>query len=100
MECNESGECKEEWPAKHGINAKSSYYWQRKIRSDGALQLVVSQESTQPPEQCIFNRLEAPTTLNAARPSAVIHKDGVTIKLSDDISDDLLIRIMTAVSHV
>lgn len=99
-ECNKSGECKEEWLAKHGINAKSFYYWQRKIRSDGALQLVASQASAQLSEQCIFNRLEAPTTLNAARPSAVIHKDGIAIELSDDISDDLLIRIMKAASHV
>ena len=34
-ECNESGECKEKWLTEHGINSKSFYYWQRKIRSDG-----------------------------------------------------------------
>ena len=99
-ECNESGECKEKWLTEHGINSKSFYYWQRKIRSDGALQLVAAQASAQLPEQCTFSRLEAPAALNAAGPSAVIHKDGITIELNNDISDDLLIRILKAASHV
>jgi hypothetical protein len=49
-ECNESGECRKEFLTKYIINAKKIYYWQRNIRSDGALQLEVSQESAQQSE--------------------------------------------------
>lgn len=42
LECNRSGQQKVAWCAEHGINRKTFYYWQQKLRKQVAKQMSSS----------------------------------------------------------
>ena len=86
--CNESGIPKKEWLRQHGLSQKSFYYWQKKLRMELALE-VTKRES-------VFVQIPDPCSKTG---SAVIHCGNAEIEITDSISDDLLVRILKAVSN-
>lgn len=95
-----------QWLAEHDISDKAYYYWLRKIRRTiydqsvaGGTLSVVSQEQelsfAQMPDSYLK---EYPSSFSFA-PVAVIKTPAVTLAVSNEISDQLLNRLMKAVSH-
>lgn len=95
-----------QWLAEHDISDKAYYYWLRKIRRTiydqsvaGGTLSVVSQEQelsfAQMPDSYLK---EYPSSFSFA-PVAVIKTPAVTLVVSNEISDQLLNRLMKAVSH-
>ncbi len=95
-----------QWLAEHDISDKAYYYWLRKIRRTiydqsvaGGTLFVVSQEQelsfAQMPDSYLK---EYPSSFSFA-PVAVIKTPAVTLAVSNEISDQLLNRLMKAVSH-
>ena len=95
-----------QWLAEHDIRDKVYYYWLRKIRRTiydqsvaGGTLSAVSQEQelsfAQMPDSYLK---EYPSSFSFA-PLAVIKTPAVTLAVSNEISDQLLNRLMKAVSH-
>ena len=95
-----------QWLAEHDISDKVYYYWLRKIRRTiydqsvaGGTLSAVSQEQelsfAQMPDSYLK---EYPSSFSFA-PVAVIKTPAVTLAVSNEISDQLLNRLMKAVSH-
>lgn len=95
-----------QWLAEHDISDKAYYYWLRKIRRTiydqsvaGGTLSAVSQEQelsfAQMPDSYLK---EYPSSFSFA-PVAVIKTPAVTLAVSNEISDQLLNRLMKAVSH-
>ena len=95
-----------QWLEEHDISDKAYYYWLRKIRRTiydqsvaGGTLSAVSQEQelsfAQMPDSYLK---EYPSSFSFA-PVAVIKTPAVTLAVSNEISDQLLNRLMKAVSH-
>lgn len=99
------GTTAKQWMADNGINEKSYYYWLRKFRKQAYSQMnppstVVSDGSDISfAEVSIPARRPAPPPVEAIRPVAVIKKADISIALTNEISDNLLSRILQEVSH-
>ena len=90
--------------AEHGINAKTYYLWQRKIRQE-TFALI------QKPSQTLLTKEEKGTCFAeipihqvaqqelSVRPVAVIKTSSCTISLSAEIPDTLLAQILREVDH-
>lgn len=100
-ECAESGQSKQDWCAQHGINIKTFYYRQRKVRQ------ALAEESNLPAADAgpKFVQLTAPdigfTTcstegMRSILPAAVIKLDRMTIILSNDAETAFLHRLIGA----
>ncbi len=99
-ECNESGMMKKDWLAERGINPKAFYRWQKKLRMEAGTELILANQNaiteTAPPDFC---QLNVPDNTDVHQ-GAVIRNDHFSIELKEDISDEFLLRIMKAASHV
>ncbi len=99
------GTTAKQWMADNGINEKSYYYWLRKFRKQAYSQMnppstVVSDGSDISfAEVSIPARRPATPPVEAIRPVAVIKKADISIALTNEISDNLLSRILQEVSH-
>ena len=99
------GTTAKQWMADNGINEKSYYYWLRKFRKQAYSQMnppstVVSDGSDISfAEVSIPVRRPATPPVEAIRPVAVIKKADISIALTNEISDNLLSRILQEVSH-
>ena len=92
-----------QWLSDNGVKEKAYYYWLRKFRKEAYAQMqpMVVKEQTDTDitfAEMIFPERTAPdcTALPAGsydNPVAVIRYNGMTISISDDISDRLLSRI-------
>lgn len=91
-----------QWMSDNGVKEKAYYYWLRKFRREAV-------ESNQFPVACSQNEVsfvEVPlSTINPentgaiANVAATIHKNGVTIEISNSISGHLLSLLMQEVSR-
>lgn len=94
------------WLETNGIKEKAYYYWLRRIRKEtfenvGTGLNVVNEKSV-----VSFAEIQLPRTIPAEKtspdtikPTAVIKTTTMTIALSNDVSDDLLSRILQEVRH-
>ena len=99
-ECSESGMKKRDWLADHHINPKTYYRCQRKLRMENGAELVPVRNNSVAPVQEIndFCPLEKPAVTE--KTGAVISAGGLNITIGEDISDEFLMRILRAASHV
>lgn len=99
-----------QWMAENQISDKSYYYWQRKLRKEAyehinnsPTMLPVAHEDT----KVSFAEIRIPKSKKSVsdivpetiKPAAVIKTATMTIALSNDIADNLLLRILREVSH-
>lgn len=98
-----------QWMAENQISEKSYYYWQRKFRKEAFEQINNSpvlpavQESSEISfaEICITEpkKIFSDIIPENIKPTAVIKTATMTLALSNDISDNLLSRILQEVLH-
>ena len=104
QECNSSGMKKKDWLAEHNIDPKKFYRWQRRLQMEVGTDIVMTQSSQKPvPAEPTpsFGILKKPETVTVPyHPSVTLHKGDVHVEIDEDISDEFLLRIVKAVSHV
>jgi putative transposase len=99
-----------QWMAENQISEKSYYYWQRKLRKAAYEQMNNSPAvlpAVQANSEVSFAEIRIPEPIKtvsdiiseAIKPTAVIKTATMTIALSNDITDNLLSRILQEVSH-
>ena len=104
MECNEVRKTRDisvtEFCAEKGVSEKSYWYYHKKIGDQLATTISQNMEPVHP-NDISFAPLTRPAA-NVCLPSgqAVIEKNGVRIIVDDTISDELLMRLMKAMSNV
>ena len=108
--CHErpAGQSAKKWLADNGINEKQYYYWQRRIRNlvagttnkslpmarpTGEVTFVEMPALSEPPVEC---RQKAMTSTG---PAALIRAGKIEIELSNDISDELLSKILKVTAY-
>lgn len=102
QECNQSGMLKKDWLAIKGINPKSFYTWQRKLRMEMGTDMILSGSSLPAAaEQPQFSLMTPPISDNSpACNTAVIHIKDIRVEVNDKMSDEFLFRILKVISHV
>ena len=104
MECNEVRKTRDisvtEFCTEKGVSEKSYWYYHKKIGDQLATTISQNMEPVHP-NDISFAPLTRPED-NVCLPSgqAVIEKNGVRIIVDDTISDELLMRLMKAMSNV
>lgn len=96
-----------QWLAENDIKEKAYYYWLRKFRKEAYNQMQLPAVSTK--ADVTFTEISMPVvaastetiTATASHGSAVavIKCSGLTIELSNDISEGLLSRLLQEVTH-
>ena len=102
-----SGTSVREWLAENDIKEKAYYYWLRKFRKEAYNQMQLPATATT--TEVAFAEVTMPvpivgsdvTTENIPpnSPVAVIKRNGLTIELSNNISEGLLRRLLQEVVH-
>jgi putative transposase len=97
------------WLTDNGIREKSYYYWLRKFRKEAYEEMQASLSETQQteitfaelpvPAKMIPDRMVPDEIHEAIQPAAVIRTDGITIEVSNGISEALLATILREVPH-
>jgi putative transposase len=95
-----------QWMAENQISEKSYYYWQRKLRKAAYVQMNNS-PAVQVNSEVSFAEIRIPEPIKSVsdiisetiKPTAVIKTATMMIALSNDITDNLLSRILQEVSH-
>ena len=99
-----------QWMAENQINEKSYYYWQRKLRKEAYEQMnnsLAVLPAVKGNSEVSFAEISIPEPKKSVsdiiyetiKPTAVIKTATMTIALSNDITDNLLSRILQEVSH-
>ena len=109
-ERSETGMTVADWCARYNVSEKSYWYYHKLLGDDLALSfsdeisetLVPMPTRGAPAAVPEFSLLEKPTATGSAEVSSSIRLQAgnISIEIPEDISDDFLIRIMKAVSHV
>jgi putative transposase len=92
-----------QWLSDNGIREKSYYYWLRKFRKEAHEQMQVPAVSQS--AEIAFAEIPLPATASPMvietdnKPVAVIKRNGLTIEISNDISESLLTRLLQEVTH-
>ena len=91
-----------QWMKENGISEKSYYYWQRKFRAEAAERMDLSLPIAQSTPEVTF--MELPMTTQGTSPiaanTAIIKVGNAEIEISEDLSDEFLMRIVKAVRYV
>ena len=84
------------WLTENGISVKNYYYYQRKLR-----QLAYQELKENCANEISFAEvsLPVPKQSNSSDSVAVIKANGITVEISNDISEHLLRLILTEVCH-
>lgn len=98
-----------QWLSDNGVKEKAYYYWLRKFRKEAYEQMQLPVTNENPGTAIAFAEITMPAkTVPPCVPSpadphenpvAVIRYNGVSIGISNEISDSLLSRILKEVSH-
>ena len=109
-ERSETGMTVADWCARYNVSEKSYWYYHKLLGDDLALSfsdeisetLVPMPTREAPAAVSEFSLLEKPAVTGSAEVSSSIRLQAgnISIEIPEDISDDFLIRIMKAVSHV
>ena len=96
-----------QWLAENGIKEKAYYYWLRKFRKEACNQLQLPE--TTAAAEVAFAEVTMPVPVAGSGvttehvpdtpPAAVIKCNGLTIELSNSISESLLSRLLQEVVH-
>ena len=110
--CNTSGMKKQDWLKENNINSKSFYHWQKILREEKGVQLILDHTREQTLTQSLpistqmtdsshidFGVLTPPAVGKSTAVGAVLRSGDLEVEISDDISDDLLHRLIKAMSH-
>ena len=94
-----------QWLAENGIKEKAYYYWLRKFQKEAYEQLQLPATTT----EVAFAEVTMPIPIAGSdvtteiipdtSPAAVIKYNGLTIELSNNISEGLLSRLLQEVVH-
>ena len=103
------GQSIKQWLKENDVLAQSYYYWQRKLRNEAYTQIEkVCLPSVQDADNKVsFVEISEPThqinstayTSDIIKPAAVIKTATMSIAITNDISDQLLSKILQEVSH-
>ena len=99
-----SGQNKREWCRENGISEKQFFYWQRRVRKEifdsqaGALVSVTHNSEKSLVEVPLFSE-STNIVANGFRPEAVIAIGNVTVGITGNISESLLMSIGKMISH-
>ena len=95
-ECRQSTLTKLEWCRQNGINIKSFYYWQRKLRNEAMLAAGSIPATTAFAEVSVQPQKPDITSDGVA---AVLHKSDMHIEIMNTVSEDFLIKLVRSLSH-
>ena len=99
MECKTSGQSVPQWCNEHGINEKQYWYYHRKLRNHLTQEVGNHTDifpATLPPSSDVtFQEWKKPIRHGSAHIQLGNHQ----IEIDEDISDELLLKIIRAVSH-
>ena len=106
------GTTAKQWMADNGISEKSYYYWLRKFRKQAYSQMTetstaisagneisFAEVSISPKQSANVAAFTPESSVEAIRPVAVIKNANISIALTNEISEDLLSRILLEVAH-
>lgn len=102
-DCAQSGMKKKAYCKLHGINEKTFYYWQRRLRDQLSLalnaQMALRQQS--PSTQTAFVELRSSSHVASQKLQgiAVLQYGKATITLSPDIDEALLLKLLRVCNH-
>ena len=91
-----------QWLADNGVKEKAYYYWLRKFRREACEQIQLPAAAS--PAEAAFAEFPIPVP-TPVRPTAgnntvaVISANGITIKISNSISEPLLCMLLREVAH-
>ena len=97
-----------QWLDENGINEKRYYYWQRRIRNLVAETTNKSLPASRPTGEVTFVEMPAPNepvaechqkSIASSGPTALIRTGKIEIELSNDISDELLSKILKVTAY-
>lgn len=94
-----SGTSVREWLAENDIKEKAYYYWLRKFRKEAYNQRQLPATATTTEVAFAEVTIPVPTVVPDTSPAAVIKYNGLTIELSNNISEGLLSRLLQEVVH-
>ncbi len=106
------GTTAKQWMADNGISEKPYYYWLRKFRKQAYSQMTETSTAVSAGNEISFAEVSIPpkqsanvallsseSSVEAIRPVAVIKNTNISIALTNEISEDLLSRILREVAH-
>lgn len=106
------GTTAKQWMADNGISEKSYYYWLRKFRKQAYSQMTetstaisagkeisFAEVSISPKQSANVAAFTPESSVEVIRPVAVIKNANISIALTNEISEDLLSRILLEVGH-
>lgn len=106
------GTTAKQWMADNGISEKSYYYWLRKFRKQAYSQMTETATAISAGNEISFAEVSIPSkqsanvaafmpenSVEAIRPVAVIKNTNISIALTNEISENLLFRILQEVTH-
>ena len=106
-ESKEEGITKLEWMERNNINYHSFYRWQHKLRNNIASELLIAQAKMpvaavveSPVPQFAEVLPPQPCTVADASSKTVLRCKNITVELSEDITDQLLMRLIKVLSYV
>lgn len=108
--CHErpAGQSAKKWLDENGIDEKQYYYWQRRIRNLVAETTSKSLPATRPTGEVTFVEMPSPIerqvecpdkAVASSGPAALIRTSKLEIELSNDISDELLSKILKVTAY-
>ncbi|MDE5589461.1 MAG: IS66 family insertion sequence element accessory protein TnpB [Acetatifactor sp.] len=91
-----------QWLADNGVKEKAYYYWLRKFRREACEQIQLPAVTA--PAEVSFAELPIPVPapvkpVTANNTVAVISANGITLEISNDISEALLCMLLQEVAH-
>ena len=106
------GTTAKQWMADNGISEKSYYYWLRKFRKQAYSQMTetstavsvgkeisFAEVSIKPKQSANIAAFPSENSFEGIRPVAVIRNADISIALTNEISEELLSRILQEVTH-
>jgi putative transposase len=111
LECNKAPISKKEWCLQNGINIKSFYYWQRKIRKSAVTALdetasTVSIQVTAPSSSFVEVPIPSPTQndsegtpFHSLTPELMIHVDGCQIYVTGSVQEHTLNTVLKVIRN-
>ncbi len=111
LECNKAPVSKKEWCLQNGINLKSFYYWQRKIRKTAVATLdettnAVSVQATVPSSSFVEISIPSPTKVDGAiaplhglTPEVMVQVGECQVYVTGSVQEHTLSTIMKVVRN-
>lgn len=86
ISCNSSGQSKSEWCSEHGINIKTFYYWQHKLRTET---MELSESHAIVPVNTVSCKEKSCDKI-------VIRAKEISVELPTDITQEVIAQIIKA----